>query len=154
MIEELFVGPDVTNKDGGINCIGVLFFIGLFIAGAVWLFAGHWRTEYKNPKHIEAIVKQRCKAGVVSTGKIGSTDLWDNQLKAGYRETKYKKIYTVISAGDDEEFGTSDDQYAEHTDHNKTRIVGKFVGNTTKKLAGKTKEFLGGLKDSVFGDKK
>lgn len=69
-------------------------------------------------------------------------DRWGTLLKSSYSSNNDVNIASATSAGRDRIFGTRDDISSERQDINKSRIVGKWIGEKTKETAS---GFFGGL---------
>lgn len=70
---------------------------------------------------------------ILSEGNLPSrTDRWGTELRADYSQGENSNVLVVRSAGRDKIFDTSDDLVAEEIDINKSRVVGKWIGNKTR----------------------
>ena len=125
-----------------------MVFAVVFVLLALMVIGGTIYSLYnpvtRTTETVKKLVKSHCSHGVQANGIIGDEDAWGNNLKASYVETKYRKTYTVSSAGRDGKHGTSDDIVGVDVDINKSRAVGKWIG-------GKSKEGVKGLIDGVLG---
>lgn len=134
------MGKGMTDMEKGQLQFTILVVVFLAIVGGIWYYI------YNLP---ENVTKRVLKANAGNHGTNNHTmpiaDGWGQNLKYTYQDTKYKKIFTVTSAGEDMQFGTADDMSIERFDHNKSRIIGKYV---TDKL----KEVGKGVKDSLSED--
>jgi hypothetical protein len=117
----------------------VAFFLVVCLFASIGAYMYLTRHERHTREQVAALVKTPMD-DLDQTATLTQRDAWGNELHFSRLATKTYVQQTIVSAGKDGKFGTDDDIRGEDIDWNKSRIVGKWVGN-------KAKEFVKGLKD-------
>jgi len=104
------------------------FFYLVFLSSFL-LFVGV--TIYEMPvKKTEKIVRVESRALAENADTPVAKDAWGNELRYNVNKDDNHAIYTVVSSGRDELFGTRDDiQFTSYHFINPAKMVGKWSGN-------------------------
>lgn len=122
------------NNDGFILFSIVVFLIIGVISGIVYWI----QTPYRETREMVTAMSRTAMDDLADNSTIQHTDAWGNpvQFHRIVREDSITQI--VTSPGPDGKFGTEDDISHSDTDHNMSKIAGKWIH-------AKGKEFVKGL---------
>ena len=145
-------GNEKTLKIEGNFILGaVVFIVVVFVAvGGYFLYKHNkpfWETEKIVCAEVTKLVHAKTEFGKHT---LTTQDAWGNRLHYIKHVNSEGTLIThrVASPGPDRQLNTGDDIVAVKTDMNKSKIVGKWIGNKTKEA---TKGIIEGLKgDSEF----
>ena len=120
--------------------------IKLFVMVSVMCFLLVRLVEYEI--YFDETPEQYASELLMSDGDLPPRkDRWGTPLKSSYSSQSEVNIASVTSAGRDRIFGTRDDISSERRDVNKSRVIGKWIGD-------KTKETGSGFLSGLFGRSK
>lgn len=125
--------PNITI---GLSIVAVLSLV-------VWVSYSIWRSA--PTRETQRLVAQSAvtfQDDLPNDATLNQLDAWGHPLKFKRHATDVEVSQTVTSAGEDGQFGTKDDITYTDIDYNKSRLVGRWLGE-------KSKEVVKGFTDEV-----